>query len=161
MKYEKLLQFLPGTDTCCSRQGQHYISAWPTDQPHFCFVIPLCWLRAITILYLCTRACKPESLCKRTACRPRGDGRQKAAGIVHHTASYAASPSVTPGRPRAATQHGAALHRGFQMLLSEPSSSRYRMPITGADLQFMLCCVPDSYSRGIFIIQKQKYCHKV
>lgn len=131
----------------------------------FAFLIPQHWLMAIITLCLCTRAHKPQSLREHTAQVRWHSGRCLVAS--HTTRSFAAghggqptsSPAVSSTRSHAARR--CVSERWFQSLPSEPSSSRYRMPVTGADLQFMLFCVPDSYSWGIFTIQNQKYCHKV
>lgn len=124
-------------NTCCSRQGHCCISAQPARvQPPFCFPIPQCWLVAVITLCLFTRVYKLQPW-------HRGGDRHR---VWWHQTWHVAS------LPGAGCTSDTAV---------KASSSRYQVPVTEADPQFVLFCVPDSYSWGIFTIQNQKYCHKV
>lgn len=109
------------------------------------FWMPQCWLLAVTALCPCTRACKLQSLDEQ-----RWGDRQRTPVASHSACHFTAGHD---GQPTSSCIS--------EVFSDRASSSRYRMPITGADLQCMFFCIPDSYSWEIFTIQNQKYCHKV
>lgn len=147
-KYEKS-QFLPTTNTCCSRHGQCYISAWlllfnPT-------------VLAVSYYYLV-----PLYQSLQGPALQWGD-RCRSLVASHTVCSFAASHG---GQPMSSSTRSHAAQcciseRCFQLLLSEPSPSRYHMPVTGAGAQFTLfLCTRLLLLRNIYH-PKQKYCHKV